>query len=70
MGRHAEQIVSNHPLTPCLGEASPLGRLYDLDAKVLLLGVDHCNNTSAASGRVPSHLAEQAHLHRGRPDHG
>lgn len=28
------------------GERSPLGRLYDLDASVLLLGVGHANNTS------------------------
>ena len=45
------QIVREHPLTPSLGETSPLGRLYDLDARVLLLGVDHRNNTSL-------HLAE------------
>lgn len=34
-----------------LGEPSPLGRLYDLDADVLLLGADHDCNTSP-------HLAE------------
>jgi aminoglycoside 3-N-acetyltransferase len=33
------------------GERSPLARLYDLDARVLLLGVGHGNNTSM-------HLAE------------
>ena len=34
-----------------LGERSPLARLYKLDARVLLLGVGHANNTSL-------HLAE------------
>ena len=39
------------PLAFGLGEASPLARLYELDADVVLLGVDHANNTSL-------HLAE------------
>ncbi len=50
-GPAASEIVACHPLTPELGETSPLGRLYELDAKVLLLGVEHGNNTSL-------HLAE------------
>lgn len=50
-GPHAEAIVGTHPLTPALGESSPLGRLYDLDALILLLGVSHANDTSL-------HLAE------------
>ncbi|MGH1489095.1 MAG: aminoglycoside N(3)-acetyltransferase [Acidimicrobiales bacterium] len=50
-GAAADQIVENHPLTEALGETSPLARLYELDAKVLLLGVDHGNDTSM-------HLAE------------
>lgn len=50
-GPAAERIVASHPLAPELGESSPLGQLYELDAKVLLLGVTHANNTSL-------HLAE------------
>lgn len=50
-GPLADEIVGLHPLTPGLGDSSPLGRLYELDAKVLLLGVGHANNTSL-------HLAE------------
>lgn len=50
-GPLADEIVGEHPLTPNCGETSPLGRLYDNDAKVLLLGVGHGNNTSI-------HLAE------------
>lgn len=50
-GPAASEIVGCHPLSPELGETSPLGRLYELDAKVLLLGVEHGNNTSL-------HLAE------------
>jgi aminoglycoside 3-N-acetyltransferase len=50
-GPAAHKLLDNHMLTPSMGEGSPLSRLYDLDAKVLLLGVGHANNTSL-------HLAE------------
>ncbi|QJC53505.1 AAC(3) family N-acetyltransferase [Paenibacillus albicereus] len=50
-GPLAEAIVGEHPLVPPLGESSPLGRLYEHGAHVLLLGVGHVNSTSL-------HLAE------------
>lgn len=50
-GPLAERITANHALDYGLGEGSPLARLYELDAWVLLLGVGHANNTSL-------HLAE------------
>ena len=50
-GRLAMHITGNHPLTPQLGMDSPLGKLYDLKAKVLLLGVGYDSCTSF-------HLAE------------
>jgi len=53
-GPLAEAIVGHHPLENGMGETSPLARLYDHDAHVLLLGVDHGNNSSL-------HLSE----HRG-----
>lgn len=39
-------LSSINPLEDGLGETSPLGRLYQLQAWVLLLGVDHSSNTS------------------------
>jgi len=50
-GRYTEYLVQDHPLENPLGEESPLGRLYELDGKILLLGVNHDSNTSI-------HLAE------------
>ncbi|PKK89926.1 MAG: AAC(3) family N-acetyltransferase [Candidatus Wallbacteria bacterium HGW-Wallbacteria-1] len=50
-GSKAEFICGSHPLTPKMGETSPLARIYELDGSVLLLGVDHNRNTSI-------HLAE------------
>jgi aminoglycoside 3-N-acetyltransferase len=45
-GKHASFITSSHSLDYSLGENSPLARIYDLDGKVLLLGVGFENNTS------------------------
>ncbi len=50
-GRCARTVVDGHTLDNGLGEGSPLARIYDLDGRVLLLGVGHDRNTSF-------HLAE------------
>ena len=50
-GEKSVEIVENHSLDFSLGEESPLGKIYDLDGWVLLLGVDHRSNSSI-------HLAE------------
>ncbi len=50
-GKNSEFITRNHPLSPSFGIDSPLGRLYQLKGKVLLVGVNHDNNSSL-------HLAE------------
>lgn len=51
LGPQAERITAGHALGDALGESSPLGRIYELDGSVLLLGVGYGNNTSF-------HLAE------------
>ncbi|MNW26921.1 SPBc2 prophage-derived aminoglycoside N(3')-acetyltransferase-like protein YokD [compost metagenome] len=50
-GPLAEALLAEHSLDFALGEASPLARLYEADAYVLLLGCGHDSNTSF-------HLAE------------
>ena len=59
VGPLAAAITANHPLVPAFGEDSPLARLYELDAGVLLLGVGHERNTSL-------HLAEHRAEWRGK----
>jgi aminoglycoside 3-N-acetyltransferase len=54
-GPAAQEIIADHSLADGFGDHSPLGRLYDLHARVLLLGVGHANNTSL-------HLAEHRAL--------
>lgn len=62
-GPHAPVLTDRHELVPCLGDGSPLARLYDLDGFVLLLGVGHGNNTSL-------HLAEARADHKKYIDEG
>jgi aminoglycoside 3-N-acetyltransferase len=50
-GKLANDIISNHKLTPQFGMESPLGKMYNLNAKVLMLGVGYDSCTSF-------HLAE------------
>jgi aminoglycoside 3-N-acetyltransferase len=51
VGARAETVVRDHRLEEGLGEASPLGAIYRLRGRVLLIGCDHDRNTSI-------HLAE------------
>ncbi|MFA9477507.1 AAC(3) family N-acetyltransferase [Phycisphaerales bacterium AB-hyl4] len=52
VGRHADVITADHPIDPPHGMNSPVGRAYERDAQVLLLGIDHTANTTI-------HLAEE-----------
>jgi aminoglycoside 3-N-acetyltransferase len=51
VGHHASEITSGHLIDQQLGITSPLGRIYDLEGSVLLVGVGYDRNTSL-------HLAE------------
>jgi aminoglycoside N3'-acetyltransferase len=50
-GPLAEKILAPHPIDPPHGLNSPVGRVYELDGQVLLLGVGQDSNTTI-------HLAE------------
>jgi aminoglycoside 3-N-acetyltransferase len=60
-GHHADQITRGHELAFSLGERSPLARLYDLDAEVLLLGTGYASNTSF---HLAEHRTGNARPHR------
>jgi len=51
IGPHAADITADHPLEVPHGLNSPVGRVYELDGQVLLLGVGHDADTTI-------HLAE------------
>lgn len=58
LGPHAAVLTEGHELTDRFGPSSPQGRLYELDGHVLLLGVDHANNTSLHLSEARSGLPE------------
>lgn len=45
-GRYARHLTENHDLSDIFGDSSPIGRLYELDGYVLLIGVGYDKNTS------------------------
>lgn len=45
-GKNAQYLVENHDLCNIFGESSPIGKLYALGGKVLLISVDYDKNTS------------------------
>lgn len=45
-GRYAQYLTENHDLSDIFGDGSPIGRLYELDGLVLLIGVGYDKNTS------------------------
>jgi len=50
-GKRAEYVVESHPVDDVFGEKSPLAKLHELNAKILLIGIGLERNTSL-------HLAE------------
>ena len=45
-GKYAQYLTENHDLSNIFGEGSPIGKLYELDGQVLLIGVGYDKNTS------------------------
>ena len=45
-GKHAEYLTSAHDLSNIFGDGSPIGKLYEQDGLVLLIGVGYDKNTS------------------------
>lgn len=45
-GKQADYLTRDHDLSNIFGEGSPIGKLYELDGYVLLIGVGYDKNTS------------------------
>ena len=60
-GKHAAYLTVNHDLSNIFGEGSPIAKLYELHAKVLLIGVGYDKNTSI-------HLADVRASYPGKHD--
>ena len=60
-GKFAEYLTTGHDLSNIFGEGSPIGKLYELDGYVLLIGVSYDKNTSL-------HLADVRAEYPGKHD--
>lgn len=60
-GKYAEYLTAGHDLSNIFGEGSPVGKLYELDGYVLLIGVGYDKNTSL-------HLADVRAEYPGKHD--
>ena len=45
-GKHADYLTSGHDLSDIFGDGSPIGKLYELDGDVLLIGVGYDKNAA------------------------
>lgn len=45
-GKYAKYLTEDHDLSNIFGDGSPIGRLYELDGYVVLIGVGYDKNTS------------------------
>lgn len=55
-GKYAKEITAVHPVDQPYGIESPLGKAYELSAKVLLLGTTHEANTSLHHAETKANL--------------
>jgi aminoglycoside 3-N-acetyltransferase len=66
-GAQAALVTRNHALDYSMGDGSPLARLYELDAWVLLLGVGHDRNTSLHLAECRADYPGKRRLRQGGP---
>jgi aminoglycoside 3-N-acetyltransferase len=66
-GKYAQYIVSEHRPEEGLGDFSPLGKLYELDAFILLVGVGHNSNTSLHLAEYRASFPGKAKMKYGSP---
>ncbi len=64
-GKYAKFIIRDHKITSGLGEHSPLARIYDLDGKIVLLGVNHSNNSSLHLAEYRSEFSGKTYIANG-----
>jgi aminoglycoside 3-N-acetyltransferase len=64
-GPQAEYLTANHPLDDEAGEESPIGRLYNLDGYVMLIGVTHDSNSSLHLAEARANYPGKKSIHSG-----
>jgi aminoglycoside 3-N-acetyltransferase len=65
LGAQAAYLTGDHRLLEEFGPTSPVGRLYELDGYILLLGVDHGNNSSLHLAEWRANWPGKPYVHQG-----
>ncbi len=65
LGANAAYLTANHNLEDMFGDRSPIGKLYELDGNILLLGVNHENNTSLHLAEYRANWPGKGSIHEG-----
>lgn len=63
-GKHAAYLTENHDLSNIFGDGSPIGKLYELNGKVLPLGTGYGKKPIPALSRCACKISREAHLYR------
>ncbi len=66
-GPHAVELTAEHPLEIMFGDPSPVAKLYELNGFVLLLGVDHANNSIIHLAEDRAHFRNKSYHPEGAP---
>ncbi len=64
-GKNAKHVVTIHPSYDVFGENSPLARLYELEAKILLIGIEYSSNTSLHHAEFKANLPNAPMIEKG-----
>ena len=64
-GKNAKHVVTVHPVDDVFGEKSPLARLYELNAKILLIGIEYNYNTSLHHAEFKANLPNVPRISKG-----
>jgi len=65
LGPNAAYLTGDHRLENEFGETSPVGRLYELDGYVMLIGVGHGNNTSLHRAEARANWPGKRYIQQG-----
>jgi len=66
-GARAAELTAEHPLQSLFGESSPMAKLYELDGYILLLGVDHGNNSCIHLAEDRAQFKGKSYMQEGAP---
>lgn len=66
-GKNKSKIITDETFENCLGEKSPLSKIYKEDGYILLLGVDHDSNTSLHLSEYRSNFKGKKFIKNGYP---